>query len=317
VTLRVVAAPYNPFARGYGQPARRRDVLPSLLPAGTYDPALDAQLGQASRGFGDLQQDAATQFGRATVDYGLGRENILRQQGYGLADLGTQESRGYQDLDTQFSRGNDTLDTQFSRGREDLDRSVGRSRQDLERQRGYEGEDYSRNVGLLQRSYDQLANRQRQGRAAMGVLSGGAALQAASKRAANQQIERQPLDTGHQRFQEGFNTEWSRLGEDYDRTRGRLGDDYDRSRRYLGEDVGTARTRLGEDTALGRQRLNEGAGADLGMLGLNYLRGTTDANQALARAGRENAQFGLDVNSQKAYQAALSGYSFDDPFRRR
>lgn len=50
------------------------------LPAGSYDPALDAQRRAATRGLGDVRQDISTGNVRDTVDYGLGREDILRDQ---------------------------------------------------------------------------------------------------------------------------------------------------------------------------------------------------------------------------------------------
>jgi hypothetical protein len=154
------------------------------LPSGSYDPALDAQLGAANRGLGDTQADYATQAQRNQIDYGLQQDQI---------NLG--KTRGLQDLTTGFNRGN-----------QDLDRSV----------------------MLLQRSYSQLQNRQAQDAAAAGV-HGGAALQAAAKRAENMAIDRQPLDTQRARLGEDYATGTSRLNEDTSSQLGQLGIGYQRS----------------------------------------------------------------------------------------
>jgi hypothetical protein len=55
---------------------------------------------------------------------------------------------------------------------------------------------------MLSRNYAQLQNRQAQGHARAGVMGGGAVLQAAAKRAANQAIEQAPIDTSYSRFQQ-------------------------------------------------------------------------------------------------------------------
>jgi hypothetical protein len=194
--------------------------VPPLPPAGSYDPALDAQRSAANRGILDTRQDTELGLGRAGQDYGLGVEDLQRGQ---------------------------------TRGTEDLDRT---------QQRG--DEDYGRNTQLLQRSFNILAGQQAQAQRQMGVSTGGAVLQAAAKRQANQGIQQQGLDLAHTR---------------------------------LGEDVARGRTRLGEDT-----------GEGIGRLGLGYNRQVTDFTTGLSRANRENTAFGLDVNAQRYFQAAQSGW---------
>lgn len=75
----LVARPFAPYK-------------PPPAPAGSYDPVLDAQLGQAQRGLGDLRTDTETANTRDTVDYGLGRDAINLSQ-----------TRGNQDLDRQVT----------------------------------------------------------------------------------------------------------------------------------------------------------------------------------------------------------------------
>lgn len=146
----------------------------------------------------------------------------------------------------------------------DIRQQFGRSMQDLGLARQYEGENYGRSTGLLGRQFGILANQQRQRLAQSGVLSGGIALLAAQKRAANQAVEQQGLDIAHTRALTGFGTQETRLGEN----------------------------------------LNQ----SLGAAGLGYTRGVTDRATQLARAGRENTSFGLDVEAEKAYQAQQAGY---------
>lgn len=123
----------------------------------------------------------------------------------------------------------------------------------FDQQAAREQQDYTRNTQLLNRSFGQLAGSQTQQAAQAGVFSGGALLQAATKRNANQQIQQQGLDTAHTRF---------------------------------GEDLGFQR----------------------GLAQSGFERGQFDLGQQLERGGRENTQFGLDVDAQKAFQAGQAGY---------
>lgn len=69
----------------------------------------------------------------------------------------------------------------------------------------------------------------------------------------------------------------------------------------------TARTRLGEDYATGS-----------GRLGVELARGTTDRATGLARAGREDTQFGLDIGEQERFQAIQGGWAPPpDPKKRK
>src|SRR4051794_21920014 len=49
---------------------------PPPIPSGYYDPALDAQLRAAQRGYGDFQQDTALAGTRSAADYGIQTNDI-------------------------------------------------------------------------------------------------------------------------------------------------------------------------------------------------------------------------------------------------
>jgi hypothetical protein len=172
-------------------------------PAGSFDPALNAGVGAANRGYGDLRQDTALAGARAGQDY-------------------------------QF--GQDTYNQGFAR----------------------QQEDYNTSLAMMKRQFDILAGQQQSQAAGQNVLSGGALLQSAAKRAANQALQKQGLDTQLRRAQ--------------------------------------------QDRDMG-----------LGRLSVDFSRGDADRTMQLARAGRENTAFGLDTQSQMAFQAAQSGYAPPKP----
>lgn len=236
-------------------------------PPGTYDPAIDAQVGQSDRGLQDLLSayianygEPGTQLGgRAGEDFQTGQANIQRNLGYGLADVNQGADRSLADLQ----------------------RSSGRSLADLLTNRGRAGQDYASNVEGLHRNFAQLGEAQTQAARAAGVQRGGALAQALAKRQANEAIDRKPMDTGFARFNQDSQLQQGRLGED--------------------TALGTSR--IGEDRTTGLSRLNAGATADLSSLRTGYVRGAEDANTQLGIAGREANQFGLDANAQRFYQA--------------
>ena len=216
-------------------------------PPGSYDPAIDAQVGQVNRGLADLLNDYVRDYGepgtalggRMGEDYGLGVQGVERDYG-----------RGVQDVELGYSR----------------------NVADLLRSRGRAGEDYGQSIAGLERNFAQLGSAQTQTARAAGVQRGGALAQALAKRAANKAIARQPIDTSFARFN---------------------------------EDSALTEGRLGEDRGLNLGRLGENRGVALGGLQTSLLRGTEDAATQLARAQRENAQFGLDATTQKFFQANM------------
>lgn len=258
---------------------------PPPLPSGSYDPAIDAQLGAAQRGLGDLVGDYNVNQSRAGVDYGLQQSQLVQQRDRGYQDIASSYNRGLQDYRTSLSRGNEDNQRTYDYGTADYNTQLSRG-----------GEDYNRSVGLLQRSYQQLQNRQAQSISAAG-LRGGASLQAAAKRAANEAIDRQPLDTGWQRQQQDIGTGKSRLLDAYNTNWSRMQQDYSTGTGRLGEDFNTNNLRLSQDSDY-----------QIGSLGLQYQRSTDDAATQLLRAQREAGQFGVDTEAEKAFAAGLSGY---------
>lgn len=182
--------------------------------------------------------------------------------------------RGYQDLQSDVARQGQRDTVDYGLQREGLIKSGMQAEQD--RQLGFarEGSDYSRNVAMLQRAFQVKGNVQKQQASSYGVLHGGALLQSASKRAANEALARQPLDTSHARFQ--------------------------------------------TDSAEQQNRINDGTQTSLGRLALlmappdagNPLGGRSfqDRTTQVTRAGRENTQFGIDTEAQKAFQAGGVGW---------
>lgn len=213
-----------------------------VIPAGTYDPALDSQLGAAQRGYANLQEDAATQSGRALTDFTFGQSQINQGYDRNTFDLTQSRDRGLADLGTSRTRGT---------------------------------EDYQRSIQLLAQAYQRKAVQQQEQQNAAGVLKGGAVLQAAAKRKANEAQDRQPLDTN-----------FSRFGQDIDLQTGRLNEDYGKQFGRLGEDKKTA----------------------LSQLALGATRSQTDLDTQLTRGGVELKNYGLDIGAQKLYQAQQTGY---------
>jgi predicted component of type VI protein secretion system len=89
-----------------GRPSRPAPrPVPTQPPPGSYDPAIDAQVGQAQRGLQDLLSDYIRDYGepgtalggRGGEDYTLGVQGVERDYGRGLADLLRQRARGGED----------------------------------------------------------------------------------------------------------------------------------------------------------------------------------------------------------------------------
>ncbi len=273
----------------YSQRGKRytfRPYQPPPVPTGSYDPALDAQLRAGQRGLGDLTDDAQLGGTRGLVDFGLGQDDINR----GWA-------RNQQDIERGLSRGQASLTQSRDRGLADLGQSRERGLADLGTSRARGGEDYGRAVAMLTRQYAQLGDRQQEQQNAAGVLRGGAALQAATKRSENEALDRQPLDTNFSRFNADNDQARGRLVADTDQARTRLGEDYTQSEQELRENAFISAARGGEDKDLG-----------LGRLGSAFNRQSTDLNTQLLRGQREQQQFGLDVGAQKMFQASQMGY---------
>src|SRR5258707_1164593 len=84
--------PRGPLTTG----ARAPYTLPPV-PAGTYNPTLDAELSASQRGVQDVENEVGTQQARDTTDYGLGVEGINREAQQGLQSIATSRERQAQD----------------------------------------------------------------------------------------------------------------------------------------------------------------------------------------------------------------------------
>lgn len=220
-------------------------------PLGYYDPNLDAQQRAETRGFENTSDDIGTALARAGVDLAAT-----------TARYGTDTTRAGED---------------YASGVAATERGAGRSLSDLILARGRTGEDYKTTLANLQRSYDTLANTQGEGaRKAGAEATGGVYAQAARKRAANQALDKAPIDTAYQRFMADSTTSENRLGED-------------------------KATSLA-DLLRGYNRTTEDLGWNQGQAGLGYTRQTGDLQTQLQRASDEHTAFGQDIDTARQMQ---------------
>ena len=168
-------------------------------PPGTYDPAIDAQIGQSNRGLQDLLSSYITNYGEPGTALG-GRQG----EDYTTAQAAINRNLGY--------------------GQSDVNRSADRSLADLLTNRTRAGEDYRTNIAGLDRNYARLGSAQTQSARAAGVQRGGALAQSLAKRTANQAIDRQPIDTSFSRFNQDSALQQGRIGEDRGTALARLGE---------------------------------------------------------------------------------------------
>jgi hypothetical protein len=189
----------------------------TIVPPGTYDPSLDAALGQQQRGLQDLvglAPDTATGDYGGSTGTGIDRatRDLIRQTGYYGQDLQT---------------GTDRTNQQY-----------GRSLDDLLKQRERDKADYGTNLATLQRNYDILGSNQSQNARKAGVASGGAIQQAMDKRTANQAIDKAPIDLAFNRALEDSTAAQTRLGQDQTYDLGQLQTTYNRGVGELGISTG-------------------------------------------------------------------------------
>jgi hypothetical protein len=241
-------------------------------PIGYYDPALDINLAGAQRGLFDAGQDTETAAQRLGTDYQLG-----------LGDINLGATRNLEDVAAQRAN----LGVSHDRALEDIG---------ISRQQGTEN--YDTDVRTLGRAYQRKAQSQRQAQNSAGLLRGGAVLQAAGKRTANQAIDRAPIDTGFHRLIEGLDRSTGRVNEDFTRNNVAL----DQQQQRITED------QQRQAALLALTGAPPDAGNPLG--GRSY----QDLMTQFARAQREGAAFGIDTASTKAAQAAQAGW---DPYAGR
>lgn len=291
-------------------------------PAGTYDPSLDAALGQVSRGVIDTAVDTQRDVGRIGEDFTYANEGQQQQRDWSLADLMRQQSRlgedynlNIGDLRRSRDRGYEDLGLGRDRTLEDLLRSRDRGYQDFDTSEGRSREDYGTATANLQRQYNALGRRQAGNARAAHVLSGGILGGANAARQANQGREQEGLDRQLSRTVEDIGTGRTRLGEDYTRGTERTNQDYTRGSNRLGEDFQSSSDRLGIGMRRGTEDINTAtdrtnAGYDYWLRGATTARdrGIADSRTGLERAQREGWQFGLDTEEQKRSQAAGMGW---------
>lgn len=228
-------------------------------PSGTYDPNLDFQQGAETRGYENTLDDATTRGQDLDFDLGIGRSIYDRDK-----------TRTGEDYDT---------------GKAAIERSSGRSLSDLLLNRSRTGEDYQTTLTDLTRNYQRLGDSQNQQINKAGAeATGGAYAQSARKRAANQELDKAPIDLAYNRFM---------------------------------TDSGTSETRLGEDKATslsdlltGRTRQDEDLDTNWGNTSLGYTRAKRDLGSTVTRAGDEHSAFGLDIDTARQMQwggQAVSG----------
>jgi hypothetical protein len=164
-------------------------------PPGTYDPAIDAQVRAAQRGYGDLGQDYTVGKTRAQDDYLTATQNDQTDYQNALGDLTQTHDRSLSDLLLGRTRGT---------------------------------EDYNASVANLDRSYLRLGDQQTQAANAAGVIGGGALAQALQKRTANEAIDRAPIDTNYNRFLGDSQTQEGRINQDFTTGSSRLQDELNR-----------------------------------------------------------------------------------------
>jgi hypothetical protein len=171
---------------------------PSWPNPGTYDPSFDINRDNSQLGYQRYQNDFSRDWGE------LG--------------AGATGGRMGNDLQTALTRQN----TQNQWTRDDITQQSLRTEQDMFRNFGRGQQDYQTSIADLLANYQRLGNNQAQSMRAAGVAQGGAAVQAAEKRAANQAHDRAPIDQNWQRYQEDWNSQRSRFQEDQAKRLGML-----------------------------------------------------------------------------------------------
>jgi hypothetical protein len=127
---------------------------------------------------------------------------------------GRAAHRGLGDLIADVDTGKTNALDDYEIGTEANKTAAGRSLADLLTARSRTGEDYNTTIGNLQRQYSNLGTQQAGAQRKAGVSHGGAVMQAAEKRAANEAIDRAPIDTAYKRFTDDSTLAEGRLADD-------------------------------------------------------------------------------------------------------
>lgn len=120
--------------------------------------------------------------------------------------------RGAEDKLGEIGRNRGYAESDFTEGQENIGR-----------ERGQQNQDYQNALATLAESFKRLGVRQEEGANAAGLFSGGALLQAAAKRTANEGTRKKPLELTHSRQEENDNLGLARLTQAHQRTLEGLG----------------------------------------------------------------------------------------------
>lgn len=209
-------------------------AAPTSPPAGTYDPAIDAQGGAAQRGYDYLFGNTADANSRGAAELGFTIGGLERSRDRTLADLVSGKTQFLNNQDTQTIR---------------------------------EGQNHDVATMDLGANYGRLGNQQAGAAATAGVAAGGTLAAALAKRTANQAHDQSALDLQHARFGEDQATAKQQYNSAFDLNVQRVGEDY--ADNDLGA-IGAARRGEGyqvDDRATGLQQAgveNVNYQADLG-----------------------------------------------------
>lgn len=233
---KVHSRPFGKRARERAKRQARAKAKPKFktitlkkAPPGYYDIGLDAQERAARRGLRQLTEDIAPK-------------------------VGTQNVRARRDL---ILSGIET-----GRQRRELNEDVTTERAGVERSYGQTMADLLRSEQEVQRGYQRLGTQQSQAIQAAGLAEGGAGLQAAGKRAANQAWDIAPINVNRQRT-----TQQRQLSLD--------------------------------DLLRQQQRGQQGLTRQAGATGLAYNREAQDRSTQLKRAREEMGAFASDLTKTR------------------
>lgn len=213
--------------------------------------------------------------------------------------------RGLGDYVTDASTSNRRATEDYGFGVHDAQLGQTRGQQDIATQRGYATQDHQRAIDMLTRQYTQLGSAQGQQANVMGVAGGGALLQAARKRAANETIDQQPIDTGFHRQTAALDTQGQRLNEDTGTSIARLGVNTERQvgDTNLGvQRAGREQIFLGGDTTAAKSAQAAQSGWDPGAKPKNeFTGGPYGAHQVIVRG---KTAYGVDPSGKVLFQRA-------------
>lgn len=149
-----------------------------------------------------------------------------------------QRGLQYTELDTDKAQRR--LYEDYGLGVENARQNAQYGQEDVQTSRTRLGEDHQRNLAQLKRSYERLGRQQSWRARGMGIMSGGALVASAARRAANEAWDRQPIDTGFQRGTQDLNTQQTRIAQARDQQIGQLGLGLTRGTVDLGDSLSRA-----------------------------------------------------------------------------